>query len=489
MAPTRPNKKTDRIGWNKSWERELSGIFASRRLISVYKGMPQQTLQFIRQSSTRLQDDFNSQMREVCTLQRDLVKAVVPAFAHEGFEEKWRALTQKRREELVLEGLYVTSCAGPDMEDRRRWCPEMTVETLAGNNDKDLIQLLKLLLPKDQIKNDLTAPIYLPNAEFEKMVETDPNDHGLRRLVDMHRLQRMYFVTMTLWSTFNVFNGVREQVRTVKVSRRITKEDKDVLRAAEQVLGKSEIKEIRRSQERAQVTICWNCKRDEDSLGKQGRELKACGKCKAIGRITRYCSRDCQLADWKYGFPVPHKNICGKKGYDDNEGTSQPDQITPPSSGGSEDADDAEIDTGIPAPEPSFKRSPALLHQISFHTGPDSFVDYVFVRPYPQDDHGVSLGLDDDKMKFLIMRRRAMKTGDEAAVATMYKMLLPYAEKLAFGATKLKAQLKIEYGVDVDTVKNLELSPVTAEEKQIGLTLMMKGLMMRDSYSGPKIHK
>ncbi|KAK0188438.1 hypothetical protein F5146DRAFT_1122637 [Armillaria mellea] len=397
-------------------------------------------------------------MREIYTLQRDLVKAVVPAFAHEGFEEKWRALTQKRREELVLEGL-------PDMEDRRRWCPEMTVKGLAGNSDKDLIQLLKLLLPKDQIKDDLTGPIHLPNAQFEKMTEIDPNDHGLRRLVDMHRLQRSYFITMTLWSTFNALNGVREQVRTVKV------------------------KEIRRTQEKAQVTICWNCKRDEESLGKQGRELKACGKCKAIGRITRYCSRDCQVADWKCGFPVPHKNICGKKGYDDDEGTPQPDQVTPPSSGESEDADDTEIDTGIPAPEPSFKRSPALLHQISFHTEPDSFVDYVFVRPYPQDDHGVSLGLDDDKMKFLIMRRRAMKTGDKAAVATMYEMLLPYAEKLAFGATKLKAQLKSEYGLDVDTVKNPELSPVTAEEKQVGLTLMMKGLMMRDNYSGPKIHK
>lgn len=100
----------------------------------------------------------------------------------------------------------------------------------------------------------------------------------------------------------------------------------------------------------------------------------------------RTLDRDCQVADWKYGFPVPHKNICGKKGYDDDEGTPQPDQVTPPSSGGSEDADDAEIDTGIPAPEPSFKRSPALLHQISFHTEPDSFVDYVvshyFLLPF-----------------------------------------------------------------------------------------------------------
>ncbi|KAG7444019.1 uncharacterized protein BT62DRAFT_921639 [Guyanagaster necrorhizus] len=358
IASVRPNKETDRVGWNKSWERDLAFFPAGWCLIPVYQGKPQETLQYLRQSSIHLLDEFNSKTREICTLQRDLVKAVVPAFAHDEFEEKWRGLTQKRKEELVLEGLYVTSCAGPDMENRRWLCPEMTVKALAENNDKDFIQLLKLHLPKDQVKDDLTAPIYLPNAQFKKMMETDPNDYGLRRLVEMNRLERAYFITMTLWSTFNA------SVRSIV--------------------------EIRCTQEKAQIVVCYNCKRDEESLRKQGRELLVCEKCKPIGRIIPYCSRDCQIADWKSGFPVPHKDICGKKGCDADEGTPQSDQVA--ISGGLGDADGAERDTGIPAPDPAFKQPPALLHQISLHTEPDSFVGYVFVRPYPQDDHGVSLG-------------------------------------------------------------------------------------------------
>ncbi|KAK0202383.1 hypothetical protein DFS33DRAFT_1275496 [Desarmillaria ectypa] len=289
--------------------------------------------------------------------------------------------------------LFWKACMSPlvldlTWRDRRRWFPEMTVKALAGNNDKDLIHLLKLRLPKDQTKDDLMAPIHLPNAQFEKMIET--NDHGILRL-----------------------NGVQEQVWTVKVSRRITKEDKSVWRAAEQVLGKSEVKEIRRTQEKAQ----------------QGKELKACGKCKPIERIIRYCSRfywfktvdrDCQVADRKCGFPVPHKNICGKKGYDDDE-------------------------DHIPKMIMEF---PWVLKTVS------------------------------DKMKFLIMRRRAMKTGDKAAVATMCKMLLPYAEKLPLEEPNSKLNSR-----------NSEPSLVTEEEKQVGLTPMIKGLMMRDNYSGPKIHK
>ncbi|KAK0489382.1 hypothetical protein IW261DRAFT_1589481 [Armillaria novae-zelandiae] len=272
----------------------------------------------------------------------------------------------------------------------------------------------------------------------------------------------MYFITMTLWSTFNAFNGVREQVRTVKVSRRITKRTKTSGALLNKYLESPKSKRfavIRRKPKSPSVGTAKETKnlweiREGSSRPAESAKQSDVSPATALDNYLITFDRDCQVANWKCGFPVPHKNICGKKGYDDNEGTPQLDQFTPPSSGGSEDADDAEIDTGIPAPEPSFKRSPVLLHQISFHTEPNSFVDHVFVRPYPQNDHGVSLGLNDDKMKFLIMPRRAIKTGDEAAVATMYKMLLPYAEKLVFGATKLKAQLKNEDGVDVDTKRS-----------------------------------
>ena len=39
-----------------------------------------------------------------------------------------------------------------------------------------------------------------------------------------------------------------------------------------------------------------------DNCGRPERELKACGRCK----LTRYCSKECQVAHWKTG----HKRFC-----------------------------------------------------------------------------------------------------------------------------------------------------------------------------------
>jgi hypothetical protein len=115
-------------------------------------------------------------------------------------------------------------------------------------------------------------------------------------------------------------------------------------------------------------------------------------------RFTYTC-RECQVADWKAGFPSPHKLICGQDldGIREAAATvTQPAAKKPPK----EDGDP------FPDPLPSFKRPPALLHQISLLRD-SSHVDYVvcfiliplfltqrnncpkLCNPYPQDDHGV----------------------------------------------------------------------------------------------------
>lgn len=107
---------------------------------------------------------------------------------------------------------------------------------------------------------------------------------------------------------------------------------------------------------------CWNCQKTE--MG--GTKFPACSICRQkTHRYIRYCSkyadsihicscstflidisiRECQRADWK-----EHRQICGKV-IDPEIGVPKPAQI-----------DDDEL---IPPPIPSFRRSPALLHQIS----------------------------------------------------------------------------------------------------------------------------
>jgi hypothetical protein len=126
------------------------------------------------------------------------------------------------------------------------------------------------------------------------------------------------------------------------------------------------------------VIVCVSCRKDASHL-EDGNRLRACVKCKSVGRTTRYCSRcvsprlcsrklilqpsptsECQVKDWKEGKPVPHKEVCG---------TAVPELPKPV----------VDPDKRIPIPDPSFKRSPALLRQIAFLRRPP-FSDYVVSR-------------------------------------------------------------------------------------------------------------
>lgn len=141
---------------------------------------------------------------------------------------------------------------------------------------------------------------------------------------------------------------------------------------------------------------------------------------------------ECQVADWKTGKP-PHKTICGKpegflevqaEGPDTPKGKCNP-------------------------PAPGFQRSPALLHQLrTLDENPT--LDYVLMRPYPHEDHGVILPNPMGKVLFTVNLNRAVTSGDKAAVKSIYDILAPTAGSLeSVGLEGLRKQLLNEYGVDV----------------------------------------
>jgi len=192
---------------------------------------------------------------------------------------------------------------------------------------------------------------------------------------------------------------------------------------------------------------CWKCeKHAAQSLPRQ--DLKMCGACAAIGRTIRYCSRECQVDDWKKGSTshCAHKLICGKPLSD----YSSLDVLLT-----------AEVIVKVPLPDRGFKRSPALLHLISFLERPDT-IDYVFIYP-PEEEKLVIFppfaGLGTDRDMFLAMRQRALRNGDPSSVKTMYHLLRPWAELLAYPDFKLKKQLRDEYNVDVDRVNSRPADP------------------------------
>ncbi|KAK0455236.1 uncharacterized protein EV420DRAFT_589522 [Desarmillaria tabescens] len=483
MSRLRPDKDKCRQAWNKSWEDDLLDRYPpGRKPSNMISAMSSQSIRFFKDTETllSLQLKQDTRTKEICTLQRDLAEVAVKDLSNDNLEERWRSLSQQRREELVLEALYVTSCVPNGMEDWRIWCPEMTVATLSGTNDRDFIHLLKMLLPVDQVKETLSTPLLLPNPAFEELVRT--NDTGLRKLANRYRLSRSYFITMTVWNILNAFYGYREQVQVVKpLYRDNSGTTKGILRQLRGLYKDEgrlpEFSEIRNNYlcQKEVVSLqnaCIHCNRIEDDTSAEGERFRICSRCKAVGRVVRYCSVKCQRADWKEGFPRPHKAICGKVVLE----AEKADESIP------ETKDTTELESGIPPPDPSFKRSPDLLHQISFITKLTP-CDYVFMRPRPFDDMGIDIPDIVDKIAFTVLRRRAMINGDPVAVRGMYSILRIYAPP-GISEDELKTQLKKEYGVDVDLpgedIRDKTMDPPTEEERQIVDELVRKKLMHRN---------
>ncbi|KAK0441304.1 hypothetical protein EV421DRAFT_2036342 [Armillaria borealis] len=483
MPQLRPDKHKYRQAWNKSWEDELLDRYPpGQKPPAMTSVMSPQSIRFLRDTESLLSSQLEKDIRtkEMCLLQRDLAQAAVTGLSNDNLEERWRSLSQQRREELVLEGLYVTACVPNGMENWRLWCPEMTVATLSGTNDRNFIHLLKMLLPDDQVKETLSTPLLLANPAFEDLVKT--NDIVLRQIFDGYRLKRSYFITMTVWSILNAFYGNREEMQVAKpLYRDNSRPSKDVLRQAKKFykdegrlpqFSKDMRDYSRRKEAENHQNICFYCSRKEDMSG-GGERFRICSKCKAVDRVVRYCSVECQKTDWKHGFPRPHKAICGKVTFDEEK----PSEGIPDS-----ETEVTELESGIPPPDPSFKRSPDLLHQISFITKPTP-CDYVYMRPRPFDDIGIDIPDITDKVTFTAMRRQAMINGDPAAVLGMYGILQALAPA-SISEDQLKTQLRKEYGVDIDLLgddfrRDRKMASPGEEGWRIVKELVSKKLMHR----------
>lgn len=178
---------------------------------------------------------------------------------------------------------------------------------------------------------------------------------------------------------------------------------------------------------------CRTCHKTADIiLVDGGAALKRCTKCAAVGRRVEYCSRECQIKDWKKGEPIPHKEICGKNS---QEGPSRVDleQYR---------ATEARFrDDLIPAPSPHFQRSPALLKQMErLQQAP--YYDYIL-------DNNTAFVLNDDseRQRFIIARRRALANGDVASVSEMCAVMKPYLRLYNVSLLKMAQQLCNEFGL------------------------------------------
>lgn len=189
---SRPDKDTERVQWNESWERDLKANYADiRRKRGIL-------------SPAGLLDQVGSvDSSKVCQLQQDLCEYAVRHLTNDQFAEKWKGHPRAQRDEVLLEALF-QACTIDNLESHRVWCPEMTISYLGGNGGRGLLGLLLESLPED-LEQAFLEPKFIPHAEVDLLLQYKQFSTNAARI----KLQRAYFMTIVLLYTLLLFVRVR----------------------------------------------------------------------------------------------------------------------------------------------------------------------------------------------------------------------------------------------------------------------------------------
>lgn len=198
---------TSRAAWEKSWADDMDKNYrtgALARVRSFAEVVPPEAAAMLGSSSALF--TMQQEVNLICGMQLDLAKEAAVRFAEDDFEKKWRALSNDKRREVIMEGIYRTMCI-PDMEDRRKWCPDSTLNHMASGNGETYLHMRKSLLPGD-INTPITEPKQISHTVMDRLFTLSAADErkpGMKTVVRMYNLSRTYCLTTIIWNTFLAF--------------------------------------------------------------------------------------------------------------------------------------------------------------------------------------------------------------------------------------------------------------------------------------------
>ncbi|KAJ7193426.1 hypothetical protein GGX14DRAFT_478131 [Mycena pura] len=455
-SPKSPSFKKDRRGWNKAWEHDLALLYGSSVDFAQTRGQPLPSLfQLARARGTIPEDHITDKSamhlqeikRYICALQRKLTCKAAKSFAEDDFEAKWVACSALEREELILEGLVRTCEIAPEYEDQRRWAPELVLDRLNHASGRGYIDLLKTLLLQNP--DNLVEFNSVPNLVYDQITAIGDNP-SLGVVVYKKQLDtdRIHILTKVVWNILLAFYGESEEIVHVKSQQR-GRDDKRHLKkilehpgldAETQAMIKARVQESSKLWQRSE-RCCASCGLTADRAGVSS--LSACQRCKAIGRVVFYCSKKCQVENWKNGSP-PHKTICGDK-------NAMIDAVLAPSARKSVPAGKENSEFGHP--RRGYIRSPALLHQLD-NLKKEPETDYVFIQPAPLCDFTIKITKPNVRELFRACLKRAACEHAPREVYQMFLLLKSAAiSSPEYGIEGLKKQFFKEYGYDIDVLK------------------------------------
>lgn len=205
----RPDMHKSREAWEASWAEDMDKNYKPDGVLARLSGSlatvmnPDEVSLF---ASDRILMEMQQEVRLICKMQEDLAKQVAIRSAEEDFEGKWRSLSNQKRREVVLEGIYRTMCI-PDMEERRKWCPDSTLKYLTSSNGEAYLRVLKALLPAN-LGTRTTEPIQVSHPVTDRLFTLKPADEnkpGYKTFMRMYRLSRTYCLTTVIWNIFLTF--------------------------------------------------------------------------------------------------------------------------------------------------------------------------------------------------------------------------------------------------------------------------------------------
>lgn len=215
----RPSMHSSRAAWEKSWADDLDKNYRTgplARLPGLATVVPPGAATAFTSDATLMQ--MQQEVTLICKMQHDLAKAAARRFAEDDFEAKWKAQSDEKRREVIMEGIYRTMCL-PDMEDRRQWCPDSTLKHLSSANGDAYLRMLKTLLPAD-LEAQLTEPKQIPHPVMDRLFKlsaADAKRPGFKTIMRMYSLSRTYCLTTIAWNIFLTF--VRASCQCIVLSK------------------------------------------------------------------------------------------------------------------------------------------------------------------------------------------------------------------------------------------------------------------------------
>ncbi|KAJ7642089.1 hypothetical protein FB45DRAFT_1126368 [Roridomyces roridus] len=144
QPPPRPDRHTDRVGWNMWFETELALKYDSFK----YGGPRIEDLPAAQWKCHTIQFqnlEIAGRTEELMKTESDVIELALKDIRFGSFEKHWGALSVERKREFALEALYRGSCACP-ADNLRLLCPELRIEGLIGDGEYNFINLLKRLM-------------------------------------------------------------------------------------------------------------------------------------------------------------------------------------------------------------------------------------------------------------------------------------------------------------------------------------------------------